>query len=179
MDFSPQGMRDLTTLGATVSPTAAALQVPLRHGMMQTQAANQWLEGAGFSRGGQLPGQTGPRRIPWGEALRAAGGLRGLARMALGGMAVPAAVEGSWTAAKTPVDVFARRNSMELPSSEMGMLGLRALGTLQNIGNAASLGTIGEAFWPPDAEDAQRGVKTNWPRRAYMPPQGSGGLGQP
>lgn len=58
------------------------------------------------------------------------------------------AYEGASDAYQTPTLAFAQRNGLPMPESTAGQLGMRTLGTLQNVGNSISLGAIGNHFWP-------------------------------
>lgn len=58
-----------------------------------------------------------------------------------------AGIEGAIDGFKTPTEEYARRNGMEMPESTLGQVGLRGLGVLQDVGNAAVFGLPKKHLW--------------------------------
>jgi len=74
--------------------------------------------------------------------------MMGAARSLPPVMAASAGIDGAIQGYRTPTEEYARRNSMEMPESTMGQVGLRGLGVLQDVGNAATLGWPKRNVWP-------------------------------
>lgn len=110
-----------------------------------------------LKRGPSAPSaQINPYRAPERVGLRAAAkqafrspgaALKGIAKNIPGVGAAVAGVEGAMDGLKTPTEEYAQRNNMQMPQSTAGQVGLRALGVMQDVGNAALFGLPKKKLW--------------------------------
>lgn len=119
---------------------------------MYNQPVDDLLRNGPRAAGSKMAPFVEPQRVGLRDALRESmKNPKAMAKGVLKGVPVVgsiiAGVEGAADGLKTPTEEYARRNSMTMPEGTAGQLGMRALGVMQDVGNAALLGLPKKHLW--------------------------------